>query len=104
LIRACRGYFERNTSSVSNRWRPSSDLYPRSDCSGRTLKQRHLTVNEGASDSEAQSPRGSARGVGLAEWPRLPAPRRDPLKRRHLSVEELVRLLAALPHGFAGIT
>lgn len=30
-------------------------------------------------------------------WPRLPTPRRDPLKRRHLSVDELVRLLAALP-------
>jgi integrase len=30
-------------------------------------------------------------------WPRLPTPRRDPLKRRHLSVEELARLLAALP-------
>jgi integrase len=30
-------------------------------------------------------------------WPRLPTPRRDPLKRRHLSVEELVRLLAVLP-------
>jgi integrase len=30
-------------------------------------------------------------------WPRLPMPRRDPLKRRHLSVEELARLLAALP-------
>ena len=29
-------------------------------------------------------------------WPRLPTPRRDPLKRRHLSVEELARLLAAL--------
>jgi integrase len=30
-------------------------------------------------------------------WPRLPTPRRDPLKRRHLSVDELARLLAALP-------
>jgi integrase/recombinase XerC len=30
-------------------------------------------------------------------WPRLPTPRRDPLKRRHLSVEELAQLLAALP-------
>jgi integrase len=30
-------------------------------------------------------------------WPRLPTPRRDPLKRRHLSVEELARLLGALP-------
>jgi integrase len=30
-------------------------------------------------------------------WPRLPTPRRDPLKRRHLSVDELGRLLAALP-------
>jgi integrase len=30
-------------------------------------------------------------------WPRLPTPRRDPTKRRHLSVEELARLLAALP-------
>jgi integrase len=30
-------------------------------------------------------------------WPRLPSPRRDPLKRRHLAVEELAQLLAALP-------
>jgi integrase len=30
-------------------------------------------------------------------WPRLPTPRRDPLKRRHLSVDELAQLLAALP-------
>ena len=30
-------------------------------------------------------------------WPRLPTARRDPTKRRHLSVEELVRLLAAMP-------
>jgi len=30
-------------------------------------------------------------------WPRLPTPRRDPLKRRHLSVDELSRLLTALP-------
>jgi integrase len=30
-------------------------------------------------------------------WPRLPTPRRDPLKRRHLTVEELAQLLAALP-------
>jgi integrase len=30
-------------------------------------------------------------------WPRLPTPRRDPTKRRHLSIEELARLLAALP-------
>jgi integrase len=30
-------------------------------------------------------------------WPRLPTPRRDPLKRRHLSVEELGRLLNAMP-------
>jgi integrase len=30
-------------------------------------------------------------------WPRLPTPRRDPLKRRHLSVEELAGLLTALP-------
>jgi integrase len=29
-------------------------------------------------------------------WPRLPTPRRDPTKRRYLTVEELVRLLAAL--------
>jgi integrase len=29
-------------------------------------------------------------------WPRLPTPRRDPTKRRHLSVEELARLLAVL--------
>ena len=37
-------------------------------------------------------------GVILAKpWPRLPTPRRDPLKRRHLSVEELAQLLAALP-------
>ena len=30
-------------------------------------------------------------------WPRLPTPRRDPLKRRHLTVEELGRLLAVMP-------
>jgi integrase len=30
-------------------------------------------------------------------WPRLPTPRRDPSKRRHLSIEELARLLRALP-------
>lgn len=30
-------------------------------------------------------------------WPRLPTPRRDPTKRRHLSIEELARLLVALP-------
>jgi integrase len=30
-------------------------------------------------------------------WPRLPTPRRDPLKRRHLTVDELARLLKALP-------
>lgn len=30
-------------------------------------------------------------------WPRMPTPRRDPLKRRHLSIEELARLLATLP-------
>lgn len=30
-------------------------------------------------------------------WPRLPTPRRDPLKRRHLSVDELARLLSVLP-------
>lgn len=30
-------------------------------------------------------------------WPRLPTARRDPTKRRHLTVDELVRLLAALP-------
>jgi integrase len=30
-------------------------------------------------------------------WPRLPTPRRDPLKQRHLLVEQLARLLAALP-------
>lgn len=30
-------------------------------------------------------------------WPRLPTPRRDPLKRRHLSIDELRRLLAAAP-------
>lgn len=30
-------------------------------------------------------------------WPRLPTPRRDSTKRRHLSIEELARLLAALP-------
>jgi integrase len=29
-------------------------------------------------------------------WPRLPTPRRDPSKRRHLIVEELLRLLDAL--------
>lgn len=30
-------------------------------------------------------------------WPRLPTARQDPTKRRHLTVDELVRLLAALP-------
>jgi integrase len=35
--------------------------------------------------------------IAAKPWPRLPTPRRDPLKRRHLSVDELVRLLAALP-------
>lgn len=30
-------------------------------------------------------------------WPRLPMPRRDPTKKRHLNVIELKRLLAALP-------
>jgi integrase len=30
-------------------------------------------------------------------WPRLPTPRRDPSKRRHLSIEELARLLKAMP-------
>ena len=30
-------------------------------------------------------------------WPRLPTPRRDPTKRRHLTVDELLRLLDALP-------
>src|SRR5215211_226045 len=30
-------------------------------------------------------------------WPRLPTPRRDPSKKRHLTVHELVRLLEALP-------
>jgi integrase len=29
-------------------------------------------------------------------WPRLPTARRDPTKRRHLTIEELVRLLGAL--------
>ena len=32
-------------------------------------------------------------------WPRLPTPRRDPTKRRHLAVDELIRLLDALPTG-----
>lgn len=35
--------------------------------------------------------------ISAKPWPRLPTPRRDPLKRRHLSVEELVRLLDAMP-------
>ena len=35
--------------------------------------------------------------IPARQWPRLPTPRRDPLKRRHLSVDELARLLAALP-------
>src|SRR5581483_317202 len=35
--------------------------------------------------------------IAAKPWPRLPTPRRDPLKRRHLAVDELVRLLAALP-------
>ena len=30
-------------------------------------------------------------------WPRLPTARRDPTKRRHLNVDELARVLAALP-------
>src|SRR6266545_2399018 len=30
-------------------------------------------------------------------WPRLPTPRRDPSKKRHLTVHELARLLEALP-------
>ncbi|MGH3041543.1 MAG: tyrosine-type recombinase/integrase [Gaiellaceae bacterium] len=30
-------------------------------------------------------------------WPRLPTARRDPLRRRFLTIEELLRLLAALP-------
>ncbi len=30
-------------------------------------------------------------------WPRLPTPRRNPMKRRHLTIEELLRLLTALP-------
>jgi integrase len=35
--------------------------------------------------------------IAAKPWPRLPTPRRNPSKRRHLVVEELVRLLAALP-------
>jgi integrase len=34
--------------------------------------------------------------IAAKPWPRLPTPRRNPSKRRHLAVEELVRLLAAL--------